>query len=85
MCRVARAVALGTVLAAAVGCSSLDRPSAERACGSAVVEDWSDGRIDGTYPQPCYLAAIDALPEDLRAYSTAHDDIARALNAAKPK
>jgi hypothetical protein len=43
-----------------------------------VLGDWADGKIDHAHPGDCYLAAIDALPEDLRAYSSAADDIARA-------
>ena len=40
-------------------------------------------RIDETYPGPCYQAAIDDLPEDVRAYTTAKDDIARELQASR--
>lgn len=75
----------GTAFAAAMsvialcGCGSIAEPQAERACGKAVLSDWADGRIDRTYADPCYLAAIDALPEDVRAYTTAKDDISRAL------
>jgi hypothetical protein len=50
-------------------------------CGDAVVGDWADGRIDGRYPPRCYGDALDSLPEDVRAYSTATDDIAQALRA----
>jgi hypothetical protein len=63
------------------GCGPFDHPGAERACGQAVLADWADGRIDKTYPDPCYEAAIDVMPEDLRAYTTAKDDISRALYA----
>ena len=56
----------------------------ERACGRAVLDDWSDGRLDATYSGPCYLAALDGMPEDLRAYTTAHDDITRALQSWRP-
>jgi hypothetical protein len=51
----------------------------ERDCGRDVLDDWSDGRLDGTYSGPCYLAALDGMPEDLRAYTSARDDITRAL------
>jgi len=43
------------------------------------VTDWSDGRIDGTYPMGCYRQALQAMPEDIRLYSSAVDDIQRAL------
>jgi len=36
-----------------------------------------------TYPGPCYLAAIEELPEDVRAYTSAKDDISRALNSSR--
>ena len=78
-CRVGTAFAVGAVLLALNGCGSGAEPQAEQACGKAVLADWTDGRIDETYPGPCYVAAIDGLPEDVRAYTTEKDDIARAL------
>jgi hypothetical protein len=77
--RVGSALAVGAIAAVLSGCGGIGQPHAEQACGRAVLADWADGRIDGTYPDPCYHAAIDAMPEDLRAYSTAKDDISRAL------
>jgi hypothetical protein len=50
-------------------------------CGDAVMGDWADGGIDGRYAPRCYGEALDGLPEDVRAYSTAADDIAQALRA----
>jgi hypothetical protein len=50
-------------------------------CAEVVLDDWSDGRIDGTYERDCYLDAITMLPEDVRVYTSAADDIARALQA----
>jgi hypothetical protein len=73
-------LALGAAVAVLSGCGAFGgQPQAERACGRTVLTDWADGRIDRTYPDPCYEAAIDVMPEDLRAYSTAKDDISRAL------
>jgi hypothetical protein len=73
-------LALGAAAAALSGCGAFGgQPQAERACGKAVLSDWSDGGIDRTYPDPCYEAAIETMPEDLRAYSTAKDDISREL------
>src|SRR5262245_9943459 len=54
---------------------------AAKSCGSRVLSDWSDGRIDGTYPVACYRQALAHLPEDVRVYSTAQADITRALQA----
>jgi len=52
---------------------------AAQSCGSRVVADWRDGRIDGTYPVACYREALAELPEDIRVYSSAQADITRAL------
>lgn len=67
---------LGTLLRPGVGAA--DRP----ACAEAVLDDWTRGTLDSHYSPECYQAAIDALPEDLRAYTTAADDIRRAAIAA---
>lgn len=77
--REAVSVVCAVVATVLVGCGGVGQPQVERACGKAVLSDWADGRIDRAYPDPCYQAAIDTLPEDLRAYSTARDDISRAL------
>ena len=52
---------------------------AETSCTSAVLNDWRDGRIDGTHSVACYQTALAQLPEDLRIYSSAESDIKRAL------
>jgi hypothetical protein len=77
--RAVTTLAVGVIAIVLSGCGGIGQPQAERACGKAVLSDWSDGRIDRTYPDPCYQAAIEVMPEDLRAYSTAKDDISRAL------
>jgi hypothetical protein len=55
--------------------------SAKSSCGSRLLADWRDGRIDNTYPVACYRQALEQLPEDVRVYSTAQADITRALQA----
>jgi hypothetical protein len=50
-------------------------------CGTAVLRDWADGKLDRAYPVNCYQAALAAMPEDMRSYTTASDDIRRALLA----
>jgi len=50
-------------------------------CASRLLDDWKDGRIDQTYPVSCYRDALADLPEDVRVYSTAQNDITRALQA----
>lgn len=76
--RIASAVATALVLAPPAGGDSLD------ACAQRVIRDWySDGRVDDVHPLACYRAAIRALPEDVRQYSDAGRDIARALAYAR--
>jgi hypothetical protein len=61
---------------------------AAQSCGSRLIDDWRDGRIDNTYPVACYRQALAHLPEDVRVYSSAQADITRALQArleASPK
>ena len=68
------------VLAAPAGAAS--------SCATRLIADWRDGRIDKTYPVACYRQALAHLPEDLRVYSSAQNDITRALQTrvaqAKP-
>jgi hypothetical protein len=56
--------------------------AAAKSCGRVVIDDWWDGRIDGTYDLHCYDDAIEQLPRDVRDYSSAEEDIRRALQAA---
>jgi hypothetical protein len=57
--------------------------TAANACADDVIGDWADnGSVDGTYPAECYWQAIAQLPEDLLSYSSAADDINRALQQA---
>jgi hypothetical protein len=51
-------------------------------CWQAVINDWYDGKIDHTYPTSCYQGAIQHLPTDVKTYSSAKDDIERALRAS---
>jgi hypothetical protein len=66
-------------LVTALACSATSQ--AGTGCASALLQDWRDGRIDGTYPVTCYRAALDQMPEDVRIYSSAESDIKRALLA----
>ena len=49
-------------------------------CAAALLKDWADGRIDGSYQLACYRVALKSLPVDIQIYSSASDDIARALS-----
>ncbi len=72
-------------LAAFVAVLAVASPAgAAKSCGRAVIDDWyDDGRVDGTYALHCYDDAIEILPRDVRDYSSAKEDIQRALQAAK--
>jgi hypothetical protein len=59
--------------------------SAATPCWKVLLNDWYDGRIDGTYPRHCYNDALKHLPADVSTYSSAHDDILRALQSAIAK
>jgi hypothetical protein len=60
--------------------------SAAASCARQVIDDWyDDGRVDRTYPLHCYDDAIEALPPDVRDYSSAKEDIQRALQARMRK
>jgi hypothetical protein len=63
-----------------VGCAYSASPRS--ACANDVLHDWTQGTLDSSYPADCYEAALDALPEDLRAYTTAADDISRVAISA---
>ena len=57
--------------------------AAESRCYLQLLDDWiKDDRIDGRYPARCYREALDKLPEDVEQYSSAREDIERALRAA---
>jgi hypothetical protein len=76
--RLSRLAALGATLLAALVASS--GVSAAPPCAEAILADWlDDSRIDRVYALPCYEAAIDAIPDDLRDYTDAADVIARAF------
>ena len=57
-----------------------DGVRAEEACWQKLVTDWSDGAISNLYPISCYRQALANMPEDVRLYSSASDDINRALS-----
>jgi len=80
-----RLLTLTLVLAAVVvgvGATAAPSAAATKPCWKRLINDWYDGRIDQTYPARCYRDALRNLPEDVDAYSTARDDIERALLSA---
>ncbi len=52
---------------------------AKTPCWKTLINDWYDGRIDGTYAIHCYRDALKHLPTDVETYSSARDDIKQAL------
>ena len=59
---------------------ALAGPASAAPCWKSVVLDWAaDGSVDRTYPIACYHQAITHLQPDLQLYSSASDDIRRAL------
>jgi hypothetical protein len=52
-------------------------------CWKKLLNDWYDGRIDNVYPIHCYQDTLKHLPEDISVYSSAREDIKRALQNAR--
>lgn len=84
---VLKASLLATLVCAAFVGSAVrpDVAQAKTPCWKALLNDWYDGRIDNTYPVHCYREALSHLPSDVQTYSSAHDDILRALQSAIAK
>jgi hypothetical protein len=81
-----RAIAWLAVLLAAVAVALTVAPRAQATaaapavpCWRKLLIDWYDGRIDHAYPVRCYREAIRELPEDVKVYADAAEDINRAL------
>lgn len=72
------AFAAAGLLAASAGPAAAATP-----CWKTLLNDWYDGRIDHVYPVHCYEDALHHLPTDVQEYSSAHDDIERALLDAR--
>ncbi len=68
------------VLAATATAAGAKKPAPKaQPCWKTLINDWYDGRIDGTYPIHCYRDALEHLPTDVETYSSARDDIKQAL------
>ncbi len=79
-------VVTAIISAALVGTAVRPAPAeAATPCWKLLLNDWYDGRIDQTYPVHCYREALKHLPSDVQTYSSAHDDILRALQSAIAK
>src|SRR5262245_7798905 len=62
--------------------ASFVAPAEASDCGSAVLKAWDEGHLDSSFAPACYRKALQELPEDIRIYSSAQDDINRALIAS---
>ena len=56
-----------------------DAAPAAAPCWKTLLDDWSDGRIEATYPKACYRSAIRHLPADAILYSNAKSEITAAM------
>jgi hypothetical protein len=78
-----RGLLVGALVAAvAFGLAVPPAAPAETACWQKVLAAWSAGTLGPNFPVHCYQSAASKLPDDLRGYSSAPDDIHRALFAA---
>jgi hypothetical protein len=60
------------------------RPAAAATpCWKSLLNEWYSGRIQHVYPLHCYQDALKHLPSDVSTYSSARDDIERALQSAR--
>jgi hypothetical protein len=84
----AKAALAASLVALAFGAAAVHAPAAAAStasstpCWKSLLNDWYDGRIDQTYSVHCYRDALKHLPADVQTYSSAHDDILRALQSA---
>src|SRR6266545_2896596 len=74
-----RAVLLATTALLLFGTPGTAAAKGKPPCWKTLINDWYDGRIDGTYPIHCYREALNHLPTDVETYSSARDDIKQAL------
>jgi hypothetical protein len=51
-------------------------------CWQLLMNQWYQGEIKTIFPLDCYHQAIKHLPTDIQVYSSARDDISKALQAA---
>jgi len=73
------------VLAVLAGAATKPAAAAHKpACWQVLLNDWYDGRIDGTYPIHCYRDALKIVASrtDIDVYSNARQDILFALQQA---
>jgi cobalamin biosynthesis Mg chelatase CobN len=72
-------LALAAVGLSAFAVSASPAVAAKPACWKVVINDWYDGQITGKYALHCYREALAHLGSDTKGYTSAYDDINRAL------
>jgi hypothetical protein len=82
--RLVRAAVVLALAAVTLGALATAAPAA-KSCEQQVIDDWYDnGRVDKqVYDAKCYRGAIRSLPTDVLDYSSAKNDILRALAFAQ--
>jgi cobalamin biosynthesis Mg chelatase CobN len=78
-----KALAAAALLATVLLAAQVGPAAAATPCWKKLLNDWYDGRIDNVYPVSCYEQTLKHLPEDISVYSSARDDILRALQTAR--
>jgi len=74
---------LTVLLAVCASSAAFSTPAnAATPCWKLLLNDWYDGTINNVYLIHCYHDAIKHLPTDIKVYSSAADDINRALQQA---
>jgi hypothetical protein len=76
------AIVLAFLAMALAGGVAVPEAEAAKPCWRQLINDWYDGRIDKSYSISCYRQAIKNLPPDVKTYSSAQDDLERALQNA---
>lgn len=69
-------LAVGLAFCTPAVAAAAERP---QPCWRAVVDDWANGGINRQHSLRCYRSALHNLPSDIRTYTTAEDDIRRAV------
>jgi len=80
-----KALAGAALVAGLLLVASVQTAAAATPCWKTLLNDWYDGRIDNVYPVHCYQDTLEHLPPDVSVYSSARDDILRALQSAQDK
>lgn len=78
-----KALAAFAIVAGLIVSAPAHSAAAATPCWKKLLNDWYDGRIDNVYPVHCYRDTLKHLPPDVSVYSSARDDILRALQSAK--